>query len=630
MIECSLLGRVLITMDGGAAPRALHWKKHLGLLVYLACSPRRLYSRQHLADLLWGDRDDPHARHSLNEAAHVLRRSLGKEAVIGSGDELGIEHGALTVDLERFAELATQAAWTDAAALVRGDFLDGFEIAHSTAFEDWVTSQRVAWRSRSLDALTRASALECDRGDLSAALSLAARATALDPLSDRAVQALMRAQALRGDREDAFGSFAQFAERIRADVNAEPDAETAALARAIRAEPRRHRVERPKPDVLPLTGREAELAALIQVWDAVRAGRAGMLVVYGPSGIGRTRLLGELMGRAALDGAVVGSARAVTGDTAAAGGTLLALVATLLDAPGVAGADPAALATLAAAEPAWAERFRTSGTARLPLVAASRAIITAIADEGPVVLAVDDAQWADDDSLAAFGQLVRDLSGHRVLLALTALDHPVRAGIERLAAHTGRDVPGRVVTLAPLTLEGAEQLAGLIMPRLGHPERQRLARRVMHDTAGSPLLVSALLHAVRSGLDLEAEAWPAPSRTFTATLPGPLPDALAAAIRLVFRELSGEAQRVGAAAAVLGERFVASELSQATDLPRPSVEVALDELERRGWVLWDPRGYSFGAQLTRAVIARDMLTPGKRRRIRDRAARMEPPPPAGS
>ncbi|MBA2627411.1 MAG: hypothetical protein H0U85_05310 [Gemmatimonadales bacterium] len=48
------------------------------------------------------------------------------------------------------------------------------------------------------------------------------------------------------------------------------------------------------------------------------------------------------------------------------------------------------------------------------------------------------------------------------------------------------------------------------------------------------------------------------------------------------------------------------------------MEHALDELERRGWVLWDARGYSFGAALTRDVVSRDLLTPGQRRRIRDR------------
>jgi DNA-binding SARP family transcriptional activator len=85
VIDCALLGSVQVTMDGGPAPRALQWKKHLALLAYLACAPRRTRSRQHLIGLLWGDRDEARARHSLNEAARVLRRALGEDAVIGTG-----------------------------------------------------------------------------------------------------------------------------------------------------------------------------------------------------------------------------------------------------------------------------------------------------------------------------------------------------------------------------------------------------------------------------------------------------------------------------------------------------------------------------------------------------------------
>lgn len=627
MIECAVLGPVEIAMDGGAAPRALRWKKHLALLIYLVCAPRRLQGRPFLADLLWGERDDPKARHSLNEAARVLRRTLGDDAVIGGADELGLQRGAVRLDLERFAECAARGAWIDAAALVRGEFLEGFGVADAAAFEDWVAAERLTWRRRSLDALVRASALERDQGNLPAALGLAARAVALEPLSDRAVQARMRAEALGGDREDALATFTEFGQRLRTGLDAEPAAGTIELARCIRLAPRRTAVV-PRPDVLPLMDREAELAALSHVWDSVREGHgAGAVIIRGPGGVGRSRLLAELTARAALDGAFVASARAVAGDHATAGGTLLALAGSMLHAAGVPGADPAALATLAATEPAWAERFG-SGAVRLPLVAAARAVIAAVAEDAPVVLAVDDAHCADEASIESFELMLRDLAGRPVLLALTAVDHPVRHEIEQLAARIGGDVQGCVVTLGALSPAATERLAGFMLPRLQGEDRARLARRVMHDTAGSPLLATALLRAVRSGLelDLETASWPAPSRTLTATLPGPLPDGLAAAIRLVFRDMGDEAQRVGAAAAALGERLVVGELTRATGLDAPTVERALDELEQRGWIVWDVRGYSFGAQLARDVIARDLLTPGQRRRIRDHAGWTDPRP----
>src|SRR3989442_15788364 len=76
----------------------------------------------------------------------------------------------------------------------------------------------------------------------------------------------------------------------------------------------------------------------------------------------------------------------------------------------------------------------------------------------------------------------------------------------------------------------------------------------MADSAGIPLLVVALLHAVAAGFEPSETQppWPRPTETFEQTLPGELPDNVVAAIRINFRRLSAEAQRVLVAAAGLG------------------------------------------------------------------------------
>jgi len=55
-----------------------------------------------------------------------------------------------------------------------------------------------------------------------------------------------------------------------------------------------------------------------------------------------------------------------------------------------------------------------------------------------------------------------------------------------------------------------------------------------------------------------------------------------------------------------------------TDLPPAAVGDALDELEWAHWLVAEPRGYTFMARVVRDVIARDMLTPGQRRRVEER------------
>src|SRR2546422_9114774 len=97
MIFCRTLGPVAVSVDGGSAPPELLWRKNLALLVYLARSPKRARAREHLIGLLWGDKPEGAARHSLNEAVRVLRRHAGNgggeteagQVRLGAGAERG-------------------------------------------------------------------------------------------------------------------------------------------------------------------------------------------------------------------------------------------------------------------------------------------------------------------------------------------------------------------------------------------------------------------------------------------------------------------------------------------------------------------------------------------------------------
>src|SRR5207244_5389973 len=104
--------------------------------------------------------------------------------------------------------------------------------------------------------------------------------------------------------------------------------------------------------------------------------------------------------------------------------------------------------------------------------------------------------------------------------------------------------------------DDVRELGRWALPSYDDEQLGRLARRVMADSAGIPLLVVALLHAVAAGFEPSdtQPPWPKPTETFEQTLPGELPDNVVAAIRINFRRLSGEAQRVLVAAAVVAGR----------------------------------------------------------------------------
>jgi DNA-binding SARP family transcriptional activator len=630
MISCRVLGPVEVVVDGGPAPAELLWRKNLALLVYLARSPKRTRSRDHLVGLLWGEKPEAAARHSLNEAIRALRKHGGAESLESEGDQIRLSPEAVDLDVDRLEDLLEGEDWRGAARLVAGEFMEGFSVPGCSEFEDWLYAERVGLRQRSVDALVNLAEQLTDGGEIREATAVAQRALALDATSETAAAAAMRAMAIAGERATALALYDAFVARLDEEIGIEPDEEIRALAERVRLE-RTWKLpeavagraeEGAESRRVPLVGRESELAMLLGAWGACRdAGRAGLGVIEGDAGTGRTRLAEELLARVRLAGAAVTTARAVEADAQEAWSGVLALARGIdLDAPGLKAASPAAVAAFAARLPEWGARFgSTNGGGDVTPGRALAEVVRAVATEQPAFLFVDDAQWLDRDSLLALGTLLRDSERAPVFLLVAIASYPERAELEELRAHIGRELEGVALRLGPLSVEALRALARWALPSYDEVALDRVARRVATDSAGLPLLAVELLHAVALGLDLGSAtgAWPEPLRTLDQTLPGDLPDAVGAAVRVGFRRLSHEAQTTLAAASVLGERVDPSALGRATALDLETLGAALDELEWQRWLAADSRGYSFVARIVRDVVARDMLTAGQRQRILD-------------
>jgi DNA-binding SARP family transcriptional activator len=625
VISCQVLGPVGLSLDGGPAPAELLWRKHLALLVYLTRSPRGR-TREHLIGLLWPDKPESAARHSLTEALRVMRRHLGDAAVDTSGGQVRISAEAVQLDVDRLEELAQAEDWATASALIAGDFMEGFAVAGASGFENWLSAERSSLRRLSIDVLLHHAEQLLQRGRAGEAASVATRALSLEPRSEAALRIAMRSLVLVGDRNGALERYDVFRTGLKQQMGASPDPATEALAERVR----RERSPRPPPAARatdpvelrpPLVGREAELATLLDVTArACRERQATALIIQGDSGIGKTRLAEEVLARLRLDGIPVGSVRAVEGDMGEEWTGVLGLArGGLLNAPGLAAAPRSALSVFAEVIPEWADRF--PGARRDPGAPSyGRAlsdVLRAAIHEQPLVLAVDDAQWLDRASMLALLSALRDLTASPLILLFSIDPHPQRAELDALRAHLSRDVRGAVLRLAPLDLAALYALAKHMLPQFTDVEIERVVRRVATDSAGIPLLAVELFRAVALGLDLRGitGAWPEPMKTLDQTLPGELPDTITAAIRVGFRRLTPVAQHVLTVAAVLGDRAPLEGLAHAAALQVSEVAAALDELEWHRWLICDSRGYTFVARLVRQVVLRDMLTPGQRQRI---------------
>ena len=234
MIELRTLGPVEILVDGVEPARELLWRKNLALLLYLARSPGQRRSREHLVGLLWGDKPDSTARHSLNEALRVLRRT-GDEGLLDSvGDQVLLDQAAVSLDSDELEQRIAEQRWAEAVELVRGSWMEGFAVSDCSEFEDWLSAERVHWTSVATSAMQAHGSALLARGDEAGTQDVARRALALDPFSDGAIRLLMEAVALRGERASALSLYEEFTRRLETELGIEPEPDTAALAGRVR------------------------------------------------------------------------------------------------------------------------------------------------------------------------------------------------------------------------------------------------------------------------------------------------------------------------------------------------------------------------------------------------------------
>jgi DNA-binding SARP family transcriptional activator len=630
VIRVETLGPVRVLVDGAPAPAELLWRKHLALLVYLACSPRRCRSRSHLIGLLWPEKTEPAARHSLNEALRILRKATG-DRITSDAEQITIEPDAVILDVEDLERRMEARDWAGAAGLVLGEFLEGFDVPGATDFDGWLSAERGEWRRRGTMALCRRAESLAAQARIGDAVAVAERALRLDPFSEGAMLELMRALALQGRRADALTRLDSFLARGASELGAAPGGALLDLAARIRGErgtPRLPAGDGPaEVDELrrpPLAGRGGELSALLASWHrAAGEGRTEVALVRGAPGLGASRLLEEVAARITLAGGVPLRIRAVAADLGVPWSGLMTLAAAgLAAAPGAAASPPEAVAALARVVPEWAERFpgaHETGDG-WPLGHAFSEVVRTVAAEQPVALVVDDAHWLDAASLDTLEALVRSGTRAPVWIGMRVGGGEGPDNLDHLASRLGRDVPGLVVELGPLTGDAIADLVRWAFPKYDATETERLTRRIGTDSAGIPLLAVELIYAIAHGMEPGAAAWPAPLRTLDQSLPGDLPSTLVAAFRVSFRRLSPLAQSALSAIAVLGDRTSLARVALVAKLSPEDAEQALDELEWTRWLESEPRGYAFVARIARDVVLEDMMTPGQRRRLEAIAA----------
>jgi predicted ATPase/DNA-binding SARP family transcriptional activator len=264
-------------LTGAAAQR-----RRLALLAALAAAGQNGMSRDAVVGLLWPEVDEARARAALSQALYVLKRDTGVDELVLGHDVLTLNSDILQSDVSEFEHAIARGDFQAAANLYTGPFLAGVFIAEAVDFEHWLDAVRLRLSQAAEQALEHL-ALDADsRRDFAAASNWWRRLLGLDALKTRAVLGLMEALVARGDRAEALRTAQRYAERVREDLDGEPNARIMAYASSLRGPPSRLPVIADE-----MIGRDDELRVVASLIE--RSDRP-LVTLTGAGGTGKTRL----------------------------------------------------------------------------------------------------------------------------------------------------------------------------------------------------------------------------------------------------------------------------------------------------------------------------------------------------
>ena len=234
-LELICLGPPTVRVDGADPAPDVVWRRHLGLLIYLAMSPDGGRSREQVMGMLWPEKPRDKARHSLNEAVRRLRVSLGAERMLTEGERITLSRDNLVVDVHRLEALQPTNA-VELVDLLRGEFLEGFFIDDAHAFDEWATIERARVRDLGAQACITFGERSLSQGDISSARALAGAALRMHPHAEAAASLGMRSAALDQDSAAALSIYHGFAKKLKDEIGEEPSLGLAELAEQGRAD----------------------------------------------------------------------------------------------------------------------------------------------------------------------------------------------------------------------------------------------------------------------------------------------------------------------------------------------------------------------------------------------------------
>jgi DNA-binding SARP family transcriptional activator/tetratricopeptide (TPR) repeat protein len=651
MTRIQLCGRLSVEIGGVQLAERLRGKQVPLLLAYLVLNRGRHVSRDELIGALWPNRAPVSQDAALRTLLSRLRSSLGADTVIGRDELILALPEPVWIDVEAAAAEVARAL----ESLERGDARRAWALAQvplNIASRGLLPGSQASWLEPprreleevhllALESIGRAG-LAMGGTQVQSAERAARTLIETEPYRESGYVLLMEALAARGNVAEAMRVFDGLRTLLRDELGTSPSPEaisaherllrpqTGAADVGRRADGDAAGAEIPLPADLrhraqaTLIGREHELAELEELWERAsgREGSGQLVFLAGDAGIGKTTLTAEVARRVHLAGAIVLAGRSPR-ETVVPYQPILealrhwALNASASDLRSTAREYGAELSRLI---PELRRRapdlppppVDEPETERYRLFEAVVGLLTEVSRAAPVLLVLDDLQWADRPTLLLLRHLARAATPARVLI-LGAYRSTERRGdtFTNALAELRRDRLASQLDVGGLS---EQETAELVRLRAGETPSRSFARALYAETEGNPFFVEEIVrHLLEAGVH-------ASSASASDLQRFGLPEGVKQVIAWRLGRLEAPVVELLRVAAVIGRDVDAVLLERVVLLAEEEFLSALEEALAAGLLVESderPDSYVFSHALIRETLYEGMSVP-RRARIHKR------------
>lgn len=590
------------------------------LSVAFAAGTERI-PRARVQRLLWELEEDKSVRHRLSQLVYQVNQNCEARVLELESEYIRVSRQLVWCDLDEFGELIEANDYRKAHEMFERGFLSALTAKRTETLTDWLDEKRRGLRNR-----LRTSALEHWDAAEAAHDWTAARTTAevlllLNPDEELVLRRVMRAHAMTGQVREVEATYRAFAERAAPEGDWAPEPETLELLKDLKPATVAAATADPGGSedpgaAAPFLGRKDSITPLSN--SIYQSGRHWKTVaVAGETGIGKTRLVQEIVKIASLRGY-----RIVTASPAELeAGIPLSLMLEVMSQPWItplldglpAPWKPMLLSLLprshATVEGTLAAHVTSLDNLPRQVCEAFLQLFTAIAETRKTILFLDDFHWADGATVRLLQFLARrwNTGDFTLLLAYRPEELGENDIVSQWVSFLQADSEATVATLDKLDRNPARQLARAVA---ADNVPDTTIERVVGLAGGNPRFLIDL--AVDSPVDVQRTMYR---------------DRIAVPLsveRSLIRRLCGlsdRAKRVLTALAVLGRAATFGKLARISDCSRDDCAGALEELQRLRLVAWTNHGVRIRQDITCTAIYK-RLSPARRTLLHARTAEL--------